>query len=137
MRPLALLLMIGLQDFANATSMVEISEWLVGTWRETKGSCPTTLIFSSPDKVSIKSENAESTGSYSLSKAVGMSAESVCLKQQCYQMGFTIYYTEHKNGCGERFELGKHDAYLNNFHRLDRDHLIWGEGIVFERIKQV
>jgi len=122
-----------LSTAAYSDEFVEIHEWLRGTWKEVVGHCPVEFVFSEGNRITISSINSKSEGTYTLSKAVGIPVNSICREQQCYEMGYEIDISEHKEGCGPVYEVGTHDSYLNNFYKKSEDVLVWGEDIVFFR----
>jgi hypothetical protein len=129
------ILFLALTRSAQAGSLDEIYEWLNGTWQEVVGHCPVTLIFEGQRQIKIISENSEASGIYKISKAVGIPAISICRDRACYEMEWDIYVSEYSEGCFIEIEPGLHQAYLNNFYKKNQDVLVWGEDIVFHRVK--
>jgi hypothetical protein len=133
MKYLILLFVFFFQSIAFADELGEVADWLIGKRVEKNSSCTTTLIFAKPTKISIITENSLSKGTFSISKAAGIPKGSICWDKSCYQMGYNFTEVEKRAGCSTGFEIGKHDPYLNNFHRNEHGQLIWGEDIVFVR----
>ena len=133
MKKYTVFLLIVLSATAYSDELTEVHEWLRVTWKEVMGHCPVEFKFSQGNRIIISSINSKSEGSYTISKAVGIPKNSICRERQCYEMGYEIVISEHKEGCGPEYGVGPHKSYLNNFHKKSEDVLIWGEDIVFFR----